>query len=77
MNRSIDELTDFNDKDLLTLLKDEWDIDPRKKIDVIGELKWFVGKNDRPFVVLKNIRSLAGDELEYPIRDLDYRVLLN
>ena len=39
MNRSIDELTDFNDKDLLTLLKDEWDIDPRKKIDVIGELK--------------------------------------
>lgn len=77
MNHSIDELIDFNDKDLLSLLKDEWEISHKKRIEVIGELKRFLGKNGRSFVVLKNVRSLAGEKLEYPVRDLDFRETLS
>ena len=70
MERTLDELKHFEDKYLLELLQEDWGIKPQKKIEVIGELKRFVDKNDRSFVVLKNIRSLTGEELEYPIKDL-------
>jgi hypothetical protein len=70
MERTVDELKHFEDKYLLELLQEDWGIKPQKKIEVIGELKRFVDKNDRSFVVLKNIRSLTGEELEYPIKDL-------
>lgn len=77
MNHSINELSDFNDKDLLSILKDEWEISHKERIEVIGELKGFVNKNNKPFVVLKNIRSLRGETLEYPIKDLGNREALS
>lgn len=73
MNLSIEELRDFNDKDLLSLLKDEWNISHKNRIEVIGELRRFPGKNGKPFVVLKNVRGLDGNKLEYPVQDLDSR----
>ncbi|QBG34791.1 McrB family protein [Litorilituus sediminis] len=76
MNRCIDELQDFNDNDLLSYLKNDWDINTHDEIEVIGELKRIIGKNNRPSLVLKSVKGLNGEALEYPISDLHYKETL-
>lgn len=76
MEHIVDELKHFEDKYLLELLKQSWGINPRNKIKVIGEFKQFFNKNGKLFGFLNNVRTLTGEELEYPIKDLHFKETL-
>lgn len=76
MEHIVDELKHFEDKYLLELLKQSWGINPRNKIEVIGEFKQFFDKNGKLLGFLNNVRTLTGEELEYPIKDLHFKETL-
>lgn len=69
MFKSVPVLESYLDEELISLLKEEWGVEKDKKIIVTGILE-LISFSNNEFVVLKDIESIDGSQIEYPVENL-------
>lgn len=68
---TIEELKHFNDDEIITYLKEQWNIPNEDQIDVIGILSKFITPENKNIYHLKSVELKNGDTIEYPVLDSD------
>ncbi len=70
---TIDEAKLLSDEEIMSFLKQQWNIPDNKKIQITGALSANYNKElDKYFYKIKSIKSINNDdELEYPLSDLN------
>lgn len=69
-----EQLSDFDDGELLNILKTSWGFDPNESIDVICELRRMETADGTPHCRVYNVKSIKDQRsLQYPVSELGIR----
>jgi energy-coupling factor transporter ATP-binding protein EcfA2 len=65
------ELNSYTDEEILSYLKGEWGIPKVKSIVVSGLLQSQINREKKRFFILKHVKDVYGENIDYPIIDID------